>query len=211
MNVVALTCKRCGGTLPSPGGGSPFVTCSFCGTSHAVSAPAIAITLEKGGPSEFELRQAAAGRAWDAARASSKDPVVALRAVVAETSHELKTEQELERAARLAEGLAHGFDAENGVELLSDKTATIRMAEASVKAIIELRSVEQTSVNLPFLMANEKGPKHLDQRVTRAKLVELDAMGTYVVREAPAPAAPKAPAPVADASTPKKKRSWWQF
>lgn len=170
----------------------------------------MAITSAPLGPSDLELCQQATERAWDKARASSGDPVVALRAVVAEQAHALKSEQEVERAARLAEALANGFDQENKMHVLLDKMAVIRIAGTSVKAIVELRDSETTAVNLPFLMANETGPKHLEARVPRTQLLELDAMGVYVVKQA----AP--PAPVARQSAqldpkPEKKRGWWPF
>jgi uncharacterized Zn finger protein (UPF0148 family) len=209
MNVVELQCKRCGGNLPVPGSASPFVTCPFCGTSHAVSAPAIAITSSPAGPSELELRKEATSRAWDQAHASSNDPVVALRAAVAEQAHDLKSEQEVERAARLAQALANGFEQENKIQPLADKMAAIRIAEGAVRAVIELRSVETTNVNLPFLTANETGPKHLDVAVPRSRLAELDAMGVYVVTQAAPP--PKEIALAHQEAKPEKKRGWWPF
>ena len=211
MSVVALECKRCGGSLPAPGSGSAFVTCPFCGTSHAVSAPAIMVKSDPHGPSDYEVRKAAKIRAWQHARASSTDPVVALRAVVAEASSQLTSEQGVERAARLAEGLANGFDEENKTHAILDETTAIRIAEAAVKAIIELRHEysETTEVNLPFLIANETGPKHLLVTVTRAKLAELDAMGVYVVKEAAPPPAPPIAAHPQEGKA--KKKGWWPF
>ena len=207
MTVLAIECKRCGGTLPAPGGGSPFVTCYYCGTCHAVSAPALALGPQVLGPSEYELRQAAANKAWDAARASSTDPVVALRAMVAAVAHQLRTEEELERAARLAEALGAGFDRENGTHTISDRVAALRLADAAVKAVIELHACPATNVNLPFLAVGESGPVHLSHEVTRATLAELDAMGVYVVKEA---MPPPAPATQVAAPTPRPKR-WWPF
>ena len=202
MNV-ALQCKRCGGSLPTPGGGSPFVTCSFCGTSHAVSiAPALSLHAGANHPSSSELRANAMNLAWDAARANSKDPVVALRALVAECAHELTTELELERAARLAEALATNFDDENKTHIVNDKMAAIRIAEVAAKAIIELRRLAKFDLNLPFLLVGDRGPLHLRIEVTQAKLIELDAMGSYVVREAVA-------SPTTAPVTP--RRRWWPF
>jgi Hsp70 protein len=107
----------------------------------------------------------------------------------------------------------HGFDAENNVLSIDDRMAVIRVAEGAVKAIIELRSssLEETSINLPFFTVGTTGPLHLEQRVTRAKLAELDAMGVYVVREA-APPPPPIAQPAADPKSPEKKaKRWWQF
>jgi len=218
MTVVAIECKRCGGALPVPGGGSPFVTCSYCGTCHAVSAPALVLSQQERGPSASDLRNAAAQKAWDAALASSPDPIVALRAVVAELAHDLRTEQELERAARLAEALGTGFDQQNGTHAVAEWTAAKRLAEASVKAVIELKSCPQTQVNLPFLAVGPAGPVHLERDVTGATLAELDAMGVYVVKVVaaakPAAAAPEvvaAPPPSEVVAAPPAKKRWWPF
>lgn len=210
MNVVELQCKRCGGMLPPPGSGSPFVTCPFCGTTHAVSAPAIAITSEPKAPSELTTRKEAAERSWDAARAKSTDPVLALRVVVAELAHDLKSEQELERAARLGEALVNGFDQENKTHAITDRLAVVRIGEAALKAVIELRALPDTEVNIPFLMATGEGPKHLLVSVTRSKLAELDAMGVYVVKEA-APPPPIEETHHDAPPKPEKKKGWWPF
>jgi hypothetical protein len=206
MTVVAIECKHCGGTLPSPAGGSPFITCPYCATSHAVSAPALALAPEVQGPSEYQLRLAAAKQAWATTRVNSTDPVLALRAMVAALALRLNTEQELERAARLAEALGTGFDQANGTHSVSDQDAALRLAEGAVKAVIELRSCEETTVNLPYLATGVSGPVHLDHKVTRATLVALDALGVYVVKEAPVPVPAPAPAAVAP-----KAKGWWRF
>jgi len=168
----------------------------------------MALAPEVQGPSEFELRRAAAKKAWDDTQARSTDPILALRAVVAALAHPLKTEQELERAARLAAALGNGFDQEKGTHSIGDKDVALRLAEAAVKAVVELRLCEDTTVNLPFLAVGKSGPVHLDHKVTRATLAELDAMGVYVVREAPAP--PPAPVTPPEVALPKPKK-WWQF
>jgi hypothetical protein len=135
--------------------------------------------------------------------------VVALRAVVAEMAHGIKTEQDLERAARLAEALGNGFDEANGTHSVSDKEAALRLAEGALGAVIQLAGrCEDAEVNLPFLATSDKGPVHLSHKVTRATLAGLDALGVYVVKEAPPlPAAPvaTAPAPVVN------RRRWWPF
>ena len=204
---LALVCSRCAASLPSPGGDSPFVTCSFCGTTHAVSAAPISMAQTPAGPSDADRVRAACDTAWDAARASSKDPIVALRAVIAARSGALTGQLEAERAARLGEALMTGFDSANGTKSVFDKMASLRIAEAVVKAVIELRKMDSTDINLPFFMATEKGPLHISHEQTAAKLAELDAVGAYVVKEVAAPAA----APAAVAPPEKAKRSWWPF
>jgi molecular chaperone DnaK len=65
------------------------------------------------------------------------------------------------------------FKNTEGVDLSSDKMATQRLKEASEKAKIELSTVQETQVNLPFITATADGPKHLDIKLTRAKFNEL--------------------------------------
>ena len=74
---------------------------------------------------------------------------------------------------RLIEYLADEFKKENGVDLHSDPLALQRLKEAAEKAKIELSSSQQTDVNLPYITADASGPKHLNMKVTRAKLESL--------------------------------------
>jgi len=74
---------------------------------------------------------------------------------------------------RLVEYLADEFKKENGIDLRSDKLALQRLKEAAEKAKIELSSATQTEINLPFITADQSGPKHLTMKLTRAKLETL--------------------------------------
>ncbi len=65
------------------------------------------------------------------------------------------------------------FKKENGIDLRSDKLALQRLKEASEKAKIELSSATQTEINLPFITADKTGPKHINLKMTRAKLEAL--------------------------------------
>lgn len=65
------------------------------------------------------------------------------------------------------------FKQENGIDLSQDKMAAQRLKEAAEKAKIELSSMTQTNINLPFITADASGPKHLDFTLTRAKFNEL--------------------------------------
>lgn len=65
------------------------------------------------------------------------------------------------------------FKRENGIDLSSDKMAINRVREAAEKAKIELSTVLETDLNLPFITADANGPKHLSMKITRAKLEEL--------------------------------------
>ncbi|HJR23489.1 MAG TPA: molecular chaperone DnaK, partial [Dongiaceae bacterium] len=75
--------------------------------------------------------------------------------------------------ARIIDYLAEEFKKDNGIDLRKDKLALQRLKEAAEKAKIELSSAMQTEVNLPFITADQTGPKHLTIKLTRAKLESL--------------------------------------
>merc|ERR1712146_812023 len=70
----------------------------------------------------------------------------------------------------LIDFLADEFKKENGIDLRSDKLALQRLKEGAEKAKIELSSSTETEVNLPFITADQSGPKHLTIKLSRAKL-----------------------------------------
>lgn len=74
---------------------------------------------------------------------------------------------------KIVDYLAGEFEKVEGIDLRKDKQALQRLTEASEKAKIELSSVTQTEINLPFITATQEGPKHLDTTLTRAKFEEL--------------------------------------
>ncbi len=74
---------------------------------------------------------------------------------------------------RLVNYLADEFRKEQGIDLRGDKLALQRLKEAAEKAKIELSSASQTEINLPFITADAKGPKHLTLKLTRAKFEAL--------------------------------------
>jgi molecular chaperone DnaK len=74
---------------------------------------------------------------------------------------------------RLIDYMADEFKKEQGIDLRSDKLALQRLKEAAEKAKIELSSTMQTEVNLPFITADQSGPKHLTMKISRAKLEAL--------------------------------------
>tara|TARA_B100001248_G_scaffold18468_1_gene12195 strand:+ start:45 stop:1946 length:1902 start_codon:yes stop_codon:yes gene_type:complete len=76
---------------------------------------------------------------------------------------------------RLVNYLAEEFKKDQAVDLLKDKLALQRLKEAAEKAKIELSSTTQTEVNLPFITADQSGPKHLNIKLTRAKFETLVA------------------------------------
>jgi molecular chaperone DnaK len=76
---------------------------------------------------------------------------------------------------RLVNYIADQFKREQGIDLRADRQALQRLREAAEKSKIELSTVVQTSLNLPFITADQTGPKHLDMNITRAKFEELTA------------------------------------
>lgn len=76
---------------------------------------------------------------------------------------------------KIVDFLAEEFRRTEGIDLRKDKQALQRLTEAAEKAKIELSSVTQAEINLPFITATQDGPKHLDTTLTRAKFEELCA------------------------------------
>ncbi|WP_343358127.1 molecular chaperone DnaK [Bartonella schoenbuchensis] len=74
---------------------------------------------------------------------------------------------------RLVSYFSDEFKKEHGIDLKNDKLALQRLKEAAEKAKIELSSSQQTEVNLPFITADQSGPKHLTMKLTRAKFESL--------------------------------------
>jgi molecular chaperone DnaK len=74
---------------------------------------------------------------------------------------------------KLVNYLADEFKKEQGIDLKNDKLALQRLKEAAEKAKIELSSSTQTEINLPFITADQSGPKHLTMKLTRAKFEQL--------------------------------------
>ncbi len=74
---------------------------------------------------------------------------------------------------RLIEWMAAEFKKTDGIDLAKDRVAVQRLKEAAEKAKIELSSVLETDINLPFITADQNGPRHLAMKLTRAKLEQL--------------------------------------
>jgi molecular chaperone DnaK len=76
---------------------------------------------------------------------------------------------------RLVDYIADEFKKQQGIDLRQDRQALQRLTEAAEKAKIELSSRMETEVNLPFITADQNGPKHLEIKITRAKFEQLTA------------------------------------
>jgi len=74
---------------------------------------------------------------------------------------------------RIVDWVADEYNADQGIDLRGDRQALQRLAEAAEKAKVELSTVLETEINLPFVTADATGPKHLQMKLTRAKLEQL--------------------------------------
>lgn len=74
---------------------------------------------------------------------------------------------------KIIEHLAEQFKNKEGIDLRDDRTALQRLREAAEKAKIELSSSEETEINIPYITASDKGPKHLREKLTRSELEKL--------------------------------------
>jgi molecular chaperone DnaK len=75
----------------------------------------------------------------------------------------------------IVDWLVSEFKKSQGIDLAQDRMALQRLYEAAEKAKVELSTTQDTQINLPFVTADQSGPKHLDMRLSRAKLLELTA------------------------------------
>ncbi|MGH7777132.1 MAG: molecular chaperone DnaK [Candidatus Dormibacterales bacterium] len=76
---------------------------------------------------------------------------------------------------RVVDWMSDEFKKENGIDLMADRQALQRLTEAAERAKIELSSRLETTINLPFITADQNGPKHLEMTLTRAKFESLTA------------------------------------
>ncbi|MGI5839335.1 MAG: molecular chaperone DnaK [bacterium] len=74
---------------------------------------------------------------------------------------------------RIVDWIQTEFRKDNGIDLGRDKQALQRLYEAAEKAKVELSTLQQTNINLPFITADQNGPKHLEMTLTRAKFEEM--------------------------------------
>ncbi len=84
-----------------------------------------------------------------------------------------KHQDESEKDQKVIDWLCDEFEKNEGVNLHRDKMALMRLKKAVEKAKIELSSAQQTMINVPFITASARGPKHMNITLTRAKLEQL--------------------------------------
>jgi molecular chaperone DnaK len=133
------------------------------------TAAALAYGLDKKG-NETVLVFDLGGGTFDVSILDIGDGVVEVRATSGDTH---LGGDDFDR--RIVDYLADDFQRDNGIDLRADPQALQRLFEAAEKAKVELSSVTQTPVSLPFITADANGPKHLNTTLTRAKFDQLTA------------------------------------
>ncbi|RMF24292.1 MAG: molecular chaperone DnaK, partial [Cyanobacteria bacterium J083] len=134
------------------------------------TAAALAYGLEKQGKDEFILVFDLGGGTFDVSILQLGNGVFEVKAT---SGNNHLGGDDFDNA--LMDWMLEQFAAETGIDLRQDKMALQRVKEAAEKAKIELSTAPQTSINLPFITADQTGPKHLEMELNRAKFEELVA------------------------------------
>jgi molecular chaperone DnaK len=132
------------------------------------TAAALAYGLDKGAGDETVLVFDLGGGTFDVSVLSIGDGVFEVRSTHGDT-HLGGDDWD----QRIIDWLVTQFKNKEGVDLAKDRMAVQRLKEAAEKAKIELSQVSETNINLPFVTATADGPKHLEEKLTRAKFEEL--------------------------------------
>ena len=132
------------------------------------TASALAYGLDKKGKDETVVVYDMGGGTFDVSVLELSDGVVEVKSTSGDTH---LGGDDFDQ--RIIDWLATEFQKEHGVELRQDRMALQRLKEAAEKAKMELSSVGQTELNLPFITADATGPKHMNIMLTRAKLEQL--------------------------------------
>src|SRR3977135_2429604 len=136
-------------------------------TSNEPTAAALAYGLDKKGSGKIAVYDLGGGT-FDVSILEIGDGVFEVKATNGDT---FLGGEDFDK--RIMDYLADEFRKEQGIDLRRDRLALQRLKDAAEKAKIELSSATQTDVNLPFITADQNGPKHLTMKLTRAKLEAL--------------------------------------
>ncbi|MCG8350618.1 MAG: molecular chaperone DnaK [Chloroflexales bacterium] len=134
------------------------------------TASALAYGMDKKGKDEVVAVYDLGGGTFDISVLELSDGVVEVKATSGDTH---LGGDDFDQ--RIIDWLANEFKKEHGVELREDRMALQRLKEAAEKAKMELSTVLQTEINLPFITADSSGPKHMSYMLSRAKLEQLTA------------------------------------
>jgi molecular chaperone DnaK len=134
------------------------------------TASALAYGLDKKGKDELVVVYDMGGGTFDVSILELSDGVVEVKATSGDTH---LGGDDFDQ--RIIDWLADEFQKEHGIDLRADRVALQRLKEAAEKAKMELSSLMQTEISLPFITADPSGPKHLHATLTRARLEQLCA------------------------------------
>ncbi|MFN3373907.1 MAG: molecular chaperone DnaK, partial [Chloroflexus sp.] len=134
------------------------------------TASALAYGLDKKGQDELVVVYDMGGGTFDVSILELSEGVVEVKATSGDTH---LGGDDFDQ--RIIDWLAEEFKKEHGIDLRDDRVALQRLKEAAEKAKMELSSLMQTEISLPFITADSSGPKHLSATLTRAKLEQLCA------------------------------------
>ncbi len=134
------------------------------------TASALAYGLDKKGKDELVVVYDMGGGTFDVSILELSDGVVEVKATSGDTH---LGGDDFDQ--RIIDWLADEFQRENGIDLRTDRVALQRLKEAAEKAKMELSTLMQTEISLPFITADSSGPKHLSVTLTRARLEQLCA------------------------------------
>jgi len=171
--VTALKCPHCSAALPTPTPGASFVQCSFCGGVAQLAAPAAARQPQPvvpSGPTRDDLKRFV--DAFKAALGAGEPFASALQSAARQALAGFGDQ------SAMAFGVAHlavDFERDSGVKVQHDGMVVSRLAEGWYKAALEVASSGATELNLPFLTANESGPKHLARTLSAADLARMSS------------------------------------
>ncbi|MCX7781995.1 MAG: Hsp70 family protein, partial [Negativicutes bacterium] len=134
------------------------------------TASALAYGLDKKGKDELVVVYDMGGGTFDVSILELSEGVVEVKATSGDTH---LGGDDFDQ--RIIDWLAEEFKKEHGIDLREDRVALQRLKEAAEKAKMELSSLMQTEISLPFITADSSGPKHLSATLTRARLEQLCA------------------------------------
>jgi len=216
VQVDLLVCLRCGGPLAKIATVPAIVECEFCDAVISVGQAAPVVTSVSTHDAKREADRQNARQGFMAKLTeliqAGRPPYEALRE--ASAAH-LGTAGQTETLARITIALAVDFEGEDGIPLDQMGMMLARIAEGYLRVLGELRTAASYELNLPFLTADHRGPRHLARMLSPAVLAELaqrepGSLGNDAAsarRAAAQAAAPPAATPAEE--PPKKKKKWF--
>jgi hypothetical protein len=164
--IVALRCPSCHGPLPAGAEGQTALKCPYCGIGLQLTPPPPVLPPE--------LRAAPPPQRFLAILKLAR-PDRPLRDAIEAALTQGRNPELARTAARATVALIADFKRQTGIDVGGDDGAVQRIAEAYVKVIIELRSVSETRLDLPFLGKNAAGPQHYERTIDRELAARIEA------------------------------------